>query len=195
MSSSDDFFGGGQPTLKFEAMGVVKGGRIVRVGDPMQQRDFATGAPKFWDKDQREPMMQLPIELQTDERDAEIPGDDGVRTLYVKGDLKRAVKEAMQKAGVRQGAPKVGGTLKVVWTSEEPSGKGNPKKLWAAKYTAPAAGEGFFGDNAMQQAEQRAKAQGDPFAARMNEPMGQPVGATAGPAAGVNPFASDEPPF
>jgi hypothetical protein len=194
MSSSDDFFSGGMPTLKFETMGAVMGGRIVRIGDPMQQRDFATGAPKFWDKAEREPMMQLPIEVQTDLRDPEVVGDTGVRTLYVKGDLKRAVQEALKKAGVR-GAPKVGGDLRVVWTAEEPSTKGNPKKIYAAKYTAPAAGDGFFGDNAGQQAEQRAKAQGDPFAARMNEPMGQPVGATAGPAAGVNPFASGQSPF
>jgi hypothetical protein len=186
MSSSDDFFGGGMPTLKFEKMGEVKGGRIVRVGDPMQQRDFATGAPKFWDKAEREPMMQLPIDVQTDEVDPEILGDTGVRTIYVKGDLKRAVTEALRKAGVR-GAPKVSGDLKVAWIAEEPSSKGNPKKIYAAQYTAPAAGDVFFGE------QQATPAKVDPFAnGRAVQPAAQPLTV---PAQGANPFADDTPPF
>lgn len=188
MSSSDDFFGSGNPSLKFEVMGKPVGGRIVRVGDPMQQRDFATGAPKFWDKAEREPMMQLPIDVQTDLRDADIPGDTGARTLYVKGDLKRAVTEALRKAGAK-GAPKVGGELLVVWTGEEPSTKGNPKKLYAAKYTAPAAGDDFFGGQAATQAVPAQPA--DPFASSF---VKEAVAAGVVPAQGANPFA-EEPPF
>lgn len=181
MSSIDDFFSGGLPSAKFDTQGKVVGGRIIRVGDPMQQRDMVSGEPKFWDVEKTQPMMQLPIDIQTDERDAEIPGDTGARTLYVKGDLKRAVTEALRKAGV-QGAPKVGGTLEVAWTSSEQAKKKgfNDKKLYTARYTAPAAGDGFFSEKSSAQ--------------RLAEQLvGQPVSVPAGPS---NPFASDdEPPF
>jgi hypothetical protein len=191
MSSSDDFFSGGLPSAKFDVQGKVVGGRIIRVGDPMQQRDMVSGEPKFWDADKREPMMQLPIDIQTEERDPEVVGDTGARTLYVKGDLKRAVTEALRKAGA-QGAPKVGGTLEVAWTGTQPAPKKgfNDKKLYTARYTAPAAGDGFFDAGKLDAAAAARSAQPsqpvDPFA-------GQPVGATAG--AKANPFASDEPPF
>jgi len=194
MSAGDDFFSGGLPSAKFDVQGKVVGGRIIRVGDPMQQRDMATGTPQFWDVEQRQPKMQLPIDIQTDERDPELVGDTGARTLYVKGDLKRAITEALRKAGV-QGAPKVGGVLEVAWTGIEPAKtRGfNDKKLYSARYTAPTAADPFFGGNGQpgpaQQAEQRVKAQGDPFAA-------QPVPATVGASQAANPFAvDDEPPF
>jgi hypothetical protein len=187
MSSSDDFFSGGLPSAKFDVQGKVVGGRIIRVGDPMQQRDM-DGKPKFWDVEQREPMMQLPIDVQTDERDPEVIGDTGARTLYVKGDLKRAVTEALRKAGV-QGAPKVGGTLEVAWTGTEPAAKKgfNDKKLYTARYTAPAAGDVFFGE------QQATPAKVDPFAnIRPAQPAAQPVTV---PAQGANPFADERPPF
>lgn len=195
MSSSDDFFSGGLPSAKFDTMGKVVGGRIIRVGDPMQQRDMATGAPKYWDVEQREPMMQLPIDIQTDERDPEVPGDTGARTLYVKGDLKRAVTEALRKAGV-PGAPKVGGTLEVAWTgSEAATTRGfNDKKLYSARYTAPSSADPFFGGGreSGRDATVQHSAPVDPFASRP-APAAQPATVPAGPAA--NPFASDEPPF
>jgi hypothetical protein len=143
--SADDFFAGGLPSAKFDTQGTVIGGRIVRVGDPMQQRDM-DGNPKFWDAEKREPMMQLPIDVETDLRDPEVIGDTGARTLYVKGDMKRAIGEALRRAGV-QGAPKVGGTLEVAWTGTEPAKKRgfNDKKVYTARYTPPAAGDAFFG--------------------------------------------------
>jgi hypothetical protein len=178
--SADDFFSGGLPSAKFDVQGKVIGGRIVRVGEPMQQRDM-DGTPKFWDDAKREPMMQLPIDVQTEERDPEILGDTGVRTLYVKGDLKRAIGEALRQARV-QGAPKVGASLEVAWTGNEAAKKRgfNDKKLYTARYTPESGGDAFFGGNGRQATSPAQQAR-------------QPVTVPAGPA--VNPFASDEAPF
>jgi hypothetical protein len=186
--SADDFFAGGLPSAKFDTQGTVIGGRIVRVGDPMQQRDM-DGNPKFWDAEKREPMMQLPIDVETDLRDPEVIGDTGARTLYVKGDMKRAIGEALRRAGV-QGAPKVGGILKVKWAGVEPAKKRgfNDKKIYQAQYTPPAAGDAFFGDHAMRDAEQAQRAQLVQPAAPVDPWSRPPV--PAGVAA-----ATDEPPF
>jgi hypothetical protein len=191
MSSIDDFFSGGLPSAKFDVQGKVVGGRIIRVGDPMQQRDMATGQPKFWDVEKTQPMLQLPIDVQTEERDADIPGDTGARTLYVKGDLKRAVTEAVRKAGA-QGAPKVGGTLEVAWTGEVPATQRgfNAKKTYTARYTAPAAGDGFFAEKPAPGGPSAKQAFAVPGFSLSNEPVGVPAGA-----AKANPFADDEPPF
>lgn len=148
MASADDFFGGGNKSASFKEKNKKVGGRIVAVQDQRQQRDL-DGNPKWWDPDtKREPMMQLPIDVQTDERDPEDPTDDGVRTIYVKGDLKRAIAEAVRAAGQR-GAPRVGGELVVAWTGDEPASKRgyNDKKIYSAKYTPPSANDEFFGSS------------------------------------------------
>jgi hypothetical protein len=144
MSNADDFFGGGSKSATFETMNVPVGGPIVHVGEQRQQRDL-DGNPKFWDKEGREPMMQVPIEVQTDLRDPADPADTGIRTLYVKGDMKRAIAVAVRAAG-QIGAPRVGGTLQVAWTSSEAATrKGyNDKKIYTARYTAPGPGDSFF---------------------------------------------------
>jgi hypothetical protein len=192
MSAGDDFFAGGLPSAKFDVQGKVIGGRITRVGDPMQQRDMATGQPQTWDDGK--PKLQLPIDVQTDERDPEVPGDTGQRTIYVKGDLKRAITEALRKAGV-QGAPKVGGVLEVAWTGiEAAKTRGfNDKKLYSARYTAPLASDPFFGQDApaAQQVAPAPAQPADPWGSA--PPAQQPVTVPAGPANGTNPFASDEP--
>lgn len=206
MSTGDDFFAGGLPSAKFDVQNKIVGGRVVRVGEKQQQRDMQ-GNPKFWDGETKsDPMWQLPIDVQTDERDPEVVGDTGLRTIYVKqsGDMKRAIGEAVRRAGV-QGAPKVGGVLEVAWTGVEPARtRGfNDKKLYSARYTAPTAADPFFagGQQAnepgpMQQVENRQRAQSnsapaaDPFA---SAPVQQPVTVPAGPT--TNPFGDDQPPF
>lgn len=136
MSDSDDFFSGGSPSAKFPTVGTVLDGTITRVGEKMQQRDFTTSEPKTYSDGQ--PMWQLPIDVQTAERDPQIEGDDGVRTLYVKGQMKKAMVKALRAAG--QAGPRVGGRIRVTYVGDDqpPGGRGIASKRYEVKYAAPA---------------------------------------------------------
>lgn len=136
--SADDFLmgGGGAPTASFLTVGTTVRGRITERPTVQQQRDMKTGENKFWPDGN--PMMQLVITLQTDEHDHTLPDDDGRRRLFVKGQMKNAVADAVRAAG----APglEVGGVLAVTFTHELPATQRgfNPPKQYAATYT-PAA--------------------------------------------------------
>lgn len=141
MSTDPNAFllGGGGKSAKFEAVGDTVTGVICAPPELRQQTDIKTGVPKTWDNG--DPVMQLVVKLQTDQRDdAE---DDGVRNVYVSGGFKRASLQKAVADALRTAKAKgleVGGTLAVRYTGEEPSSvKGfNPAKLYAAKYTPPA---------------------------------------------------------
>lgn len=136
----DDFFGGSQ-SLSFAdeaTKGVKRGGLIVDDPTMSQQTDMQSGEPVFWPDGK--PKMQVVVKLQTDEADPDDTFDDGVRALYVKGDLQRAVAQALREAGAK--GLRKGGTLMVAWVGEEPAKtRGfNPKKLYAAQYSPPEPG-------------------------------------------------------
>ena len=80
--------GGGAKSAKFDNEGDKVVGTILDM-QVKQQTDIKTGAPRTWDNG--DPMMQLVVTLQTDARDDE--DDDGQRTLYVKGQMQRAVQD------------------------------------------------------------------------------------------------------
>lgn len=145
-TSADDFFAGGTPSAKFDTPGVTIAGPVTRVGEPMQQKDFKSGAPKFWDDGK--PMLQLPVDVKTDARDPEVVNDDGTRTLYIKGNLQKAIRTAVRQAGAT--GLRVGGTLSVTYTGDGQAERGmNPPKLYSATYTPPAAAgaDSFLGTN------------------------------------------------
>lgn len=158
MSSADDFFGGGGRSAQFPTLGTVVGGPIVRVGEPMQQRDPVTLKPKVYD-DSGKPMMQLPVEVQTNTR--EDADDDGVRTIWIKGQMKKAVQDALNKTKSKL---RVGGTLIVKWNAEEPNKNRalNAQKIYVAAYQPPAADGGFFDEPAAPVAEPAPVAQPQP---------------------------------
>jgi hypothetical protein len=128
--------GGGAATAKFPTPGTTIGGRITEPPQLEQQRDIKSGEKKFW-KD-GDPMMQLVVTVQTDQRDPAIEGDDGKRRIFVKGQMKNAVADAVREAGAR--GLEVGGTLWVRFTHELPaSGPGmSPPKQYDAKYVTAA---------------------------------------------------------
>jgi hypothetical protein len=136
--SADAFLmgGGGAPTAKFPAFGTTVGGRITEKPTVEQQRDIKTGEKKFWSDGN--PMMQLVATVQTDQHDPAIEEDDGRRRLFVKGQLKNAIADAVRAAG----APglEVGGILSVTYTHDgAASGPGmSPPKQYTARYTAAA---------------------------------------------------------
>jgi hypothetical protein len=126
--------GSGFTSFKFDSHGDVAKGEIVSL-DLMQQRDYKSGLPKFWDDGR--PMMQLRVVLDTGIIDPGIEGDDGVRAIYVRGAMQQAVRDAIKKAGVKE--IEVGGTLAVAYVGDgEAKPKMDPPKLFRAEYRPPA---------------------------------------------------------
>ena len=131
-AAAANFLGGGTVAAKFPKEGFVVEGTILSFR-MAQQSHMESGELLFWEgKEQVEqsklkfpqsarPCEQLVIELQgaptgiTWETnryvEKQLPDDDGVRTLYVKGGMQNAIGKALRDAGVR--APEIGGYLKV----------------------------------------------------------------------------------
>jgi hypothetical protein len=139
MDANDLLMGGGVKSAAFpdQQYGHTVGGVIVRPPQVRQQTDFDSGKPKFFDNG--DPMMQIVVQVQTDLRDPNDSTDDGVRAFYLKGQMQAAVRDAVREAGAK--GLEVGGTLHVRYLRDEPNsrGRGKDKKVYAAKYTAPAA--------------------------------------------------------
>lgn len=133
--NADQFLmSGSSKAAKFTNTGDQMNGRIVDPPEVMQQTEFGTGKPRFWDDGK--PMLQLRVILATDFLDPADPDDDGKRALYVKGQMQKAIKEAVRAAGAR--GLEAGGHLKVTYTGDGEAKRGfNPPKLYAAEYTAP----------------------------------------------------------
>jgi len=131
------FFGGGGTSAKFPQQGAKVEGTITKVHPPEQQRDFDTQQPipgKY----------QVKIELATEERDPNIDGDEGARTLYVKGWMQGAIGDALRKAGAKE--PEVGGKLAVTWSSTAPPSRPGLQGAhqYTATYTPPSKAGSFF---------------------------------------------------
>lgn len=108
--SVDDFlFATGVPGVfkKGDEFGKRVSGRVVNA--EVRQATDIDGKPKFFDSG--EPRMELVIDLQTDERDSSIEGDDGVRRVYAQGgkyvpaegtgqSMRDAIAKAMKDAGL-----------------------------------------------------------------------------------------------
>lgn len=134
MTSANDFLmsGGGAKAAKFPAPGTTVTGAIVREPEVVQQTEFGTGRPLFWDDGK--PRNQLVVQIQTEARDD--ADDDGVRAIYIKGkSLTGAVREAVKTAG----APglELGGVLSVTYTGDGKAERGMPPKLYTSQYRRP----------------------------------------------------------
>jgi len=119
----------------FQNVGDTVVGFIARPPEVQQQRDFETGELKVWTDGN--PMMQLRVVLTTDLRDPDDPEDSGERAIYIRGNMQRAVAQAVRAAS----APglEVGGKLliKYVADGKAPRRGFNPPKVYEAKYRAP----------------------------------------------------------
>lgn len=124
-------------SAKFDSIGKRVAGRVVRDAVEVQQRDFDTNEPLFWDDGNKR--MQLVVTVDTDNIDPTIEDDDGERAIYVKGQMLAAVKAALRKTRSRE--IREGGYFAVTFVSEEPLPKGKrgkPKKIYEAEYEPPA---------------------------------------------------------
>jgi len=146
---NDFLLGGGAASAKFAQLGDTVTGTITVTPQLRQQTDYKTRKPMFWDDGQ--PKMQVVVTLQTDQRAA--ADDDGTRSVYIKGDMQRATREALRASGAK--GLEVGGTLTVVFVGEEPT-SGDPKKLYQATYLPPsnAAVNAFVTGQVAQQPQQ-----------------------------------------
>lgn len=126
------FLGGGTVSAKFPKPGFTVEGTITSFR-MAPQTHMESGELLFWEgREQVEQsklkfpatakqVEQLVIEIQGEPTgitwetnryvEKQLPDDDGVRTLYVKGSMAAAVGKALRDAGLR--APEIGGYLKV----------------------------------------------------------------------------------
>jgi hypothetical protein len=125
---------------KFETIGTVHKGTVIS-RETRQQKDYATGTPKTWDDGS--PMLEVVIDL-------DVAGEIEPTTLYVRGAMLRAIREAVQKSGAH--TVEIGGTLAVQYQSDgEPSKPGfTAPKLYVAQYKPPAAADLLGGSSTPQ---------------------------------------------
>jgi hypothetical protein len=139
--SADDLLmgGGGPPSAKFPVLGYENAGRIVGKPTVEQQRDYDTDEPLYWADGK--PRWQIVVTLATGERDPEINDDDGLRRLFIKGQMKTAVQTALKAA--KADGLEDGGHLTVTYTADgaQPNPKKNPPKQYTARYITAANAE------------------------------------------------------
>lgn len=132
---NDVLMGSGGKSASFPTIGTEITGFILTQPEARQQIDLATDQPKVY-KDGN-PMMQVVVVMSTDQRDPEDSQDDGVRRLWLKANMLKAVREAVRAAGATR--LEVGGKLMVRHTAVGGVAKPgfNPPKLYEARYWPP----------------------------------------------------------
>jgi hypothetical protein len=137
--SMEGFLLGGKiAALKFPSVGTEHTLTVTDEPELRQQTDFDSGAPLFWDDKETQPRMQLVITGEVDQAAREGVDDDGLRRLYVKGELQKAMGQALREAGAK--SIEVGGKVWVKYTGDgTATGRKNPPKLYKAAYKAPEA--------------------------------------------------------
>lgn len=102
-----------------------------------------TSEKQFWPSG--DPMMQIVVTIQTDERDPADDDDNGKRLLHITPRLQPAVRDAVKAAGAKGLA--VGGRLAVQWNAGSGQGQGNARQ-YAAAYEPPQVGADLLTTNA-----------------------------------------------
>ena len=117
--------------------GTVERGKIVEEPYTVQERVYAPNKPNHGDLkfyDDGNPMWQLVIKIQTDHRDPEDPTDEGVRAIFVKGQLKAALKDAIRSSGAKK--LEVGGMLAVKFVEQIINKDGFKQNIFACQCRA-----------------------------------------------------------
>ena len=124
--------GTGARSASFKNHGDRVWGTIIS-SEVRQQTDFDTSQLLFWDDGK--PRLQVVITVQTDISDDD--DDDGLRAIYAKGQMLKAIGDACRKAGAK--GISEGGRLLVQYVSDaEPKRRGmSGAKQYFAKYEPP----------------------------------------------------------
>lgn len=134
MTTDVDTFlmGGAGRSAQFKKHGDLVEGVIMHA-EVRQQTSFDDGSLLYWDDGK--PRNQLVVTLQTE--DHEDDDDDGIRKVYVKGQMTKAVQKAVLESGQRGLGN--GGKLTVQYVSDaESKKKGMPgAKQYVAMYEPP----------------------------------------------------------
>jgi hypothetical protein len=132
----------------FPTKGARVAGRVVRDAAEIQQRDYDDGSPLYWGEGGKkvtvntgEPCMQLVVTVDTGQTDPTVEDDDGLRAIYFKGRMLKALKEQTRKH--RRSKVAEGDWVGVTFVEEEPppAGKrGKPSKVYDVEFepAAPA---------------------------------------------------------
>jgi hypothetical protein len=137
MTNATDFLmGGGVKSAKFEKIGDRVTGYIVQEPEVRQQWDIQTKEPLTWRDGSPRNELRVIVAL-TPEEQTDDPEDDQVRAVYIKGQLVRAVRDAVKKAGAKELA--VNGKLRITYVANgQPPQQGfNPPKVYEALYRPP----------------------------------------------------------
>ncbi|MEU0397970.1 hypothetical protein ABZ208_35495 [Streptomyces sp. NPDC006208] len=179
--NADDFLmgGGGAPSAAFPSIGTTVAGCITEKPTVEQQRDMSTGDKKFWNDGN--PMMQLVVTVQTEQRDPSVEDDDGRRRIFVKGAMKNAIADAVRTAGAK--GLEIGGTLTVTFTHElPPKQRGwSPPKQYAAQYVPAAQAELMAPVPGLTPQQAQAAQQNPATAALYQQQQAQQAAAAASP--------------
>jgi hypothetical protein len=125
---------GGPKALAFATPGTSHTGTVV--GDPKESQQMSPdGELKTW-RDGN-PMMQLVVTIDTGKQEDE--EDDGLRRLFIKGQLRKAFQTALSEAGAEELLP--GGNVTVTYThdGERSNPAYSPPKQYAVVYVPPKA--------------------------------------------------------
>lgn len=162
--ANDVLFGSNAPSAKFDNPGTTVGGTITAPPRTKQEKEWnnatrrSDGPPKFFPSG--DPIMEVLVDVQTQQRDPSIQNDDGIRTIYISGKrLKDAVRDAVRQSGAQR--LEVGAELHVTFTGlgEAPSVGANQPKEFAVRYV-PAAQGAIFGGQQPPQGQPQQFAQG-----------------------------------
>jgi hypothetical protein len=155
---------GNSKFAQFHQPGATVAGIITEISDQKQATKWnpdpkAKRELDFWPSG--DPVMEVWLTQQTNERDPEDPEDTGLRTTVSTVNQKpggqlAAIMDACEAVGAETPLP--GGFLALTFTHFDPESKNpqNPRKLYAGKYQVPAPGGGAFQPPAAQAPAQQA---------------------------------------
>lgn len=148
-ADTSSFFGGGASISwddrKGYVIGAFRGGQII---DKKITGQTKMGTNEIIRWDNGEPRKQMEITVQTGERAD--PQDDGRRRIFVKGDMPRAVREALKKVSAKDVHP--GGWFYAAWVSTKPATRAgyNDAKVFDVIYAPPGSPDPMAGQPAFQ---------------------------------------------
>jgi hypothetical protein len=140
-AQAQQFVAGGLTAAKWPKVGFVFEG-IVKGAAVKQQTDYDDNTPLVWDDGS--PRMQLIIDVQgpvtgitwktTQNVQHAVPNDDGMRAMYVKGNLQKAIAKALRAAG--DAKLELGGHIRVERVADGVAqGKKNPPHDYSVTWT------------------------------------------------------------
>lgn len=198
--SAEDYLDGGAsvaakwPKVGFEVVGDVIGWSQVAT----QMSDIKTGEPLYWENkvktkeselrypetSKTNPCLQITIDLQCEATGVtwktnryireEVPDDDGVRTMYVNGQLAAAIRKGRQQAaqkyklGVRSAPLEDGARCRVVRTEDKKFANDYFGYTYECEWT-PAAHNPNYQNSQMDATEGPGGAADDPWATSQGE--------------------------